>query len=114
MAAEQFYLAQGYTPTFKTVSFNGAGTVTVWTPRSSTKIVLTKLSVATTLAGTTAFYFGNLAGEKIVQFTNAGSGYIEADILADSNTYDRTLVGNSSGMGTDGVKVTAYGFEIPT
>lgn len=114
MSAEQFYLAQGYTPTFKTVSFNGAGTVTVWTPRASTKIVLTKLSVATNLAGSTAFYFGNLAGEKIVQFNNAASGFVEMSLLADSNTYDRTLVGNSSGMGTDGVKVSAFGFEIPT
>ena len=113
MSATEFYLNQGYTPTWKTVSFNGIGTVTVWTPRTSTKIVLTQLSVATNLAGSTAFYFGNLAGDKIVQFNNAASGFVEMELLADSGTSDRTLVGNSSGMGTDGVKVTALGFEIP-
>lgn len=114
MSATQFYLSQGYTPTWKVVTLNGIGTVTVWTPRASTKIVLTQLSVASNLAGSTAFYFGNLAGDKIIQFNNAASSYINVELLADSGVYDRTLVANSTGMGTDGVKITAFGFEIPT
>lgn len=114
MSATQFYLNQGYTPTWKTVTFDGAGTITVWTPRSSTKIVLTQLVVASNLGGSSAFYFGNLAGTKIVQFNHAASSAVSIELLADSGTYDRTLVGNVSAAGTDGVKVTAVGFEIPT
>lgn len=114
MSATSFYLEKGFTPTFKTVAFNGVGTITVWTPRSSTRIVLTELHVAAILAGSTAFYFGNLAGQKIVEFHHAGSSSISAAIHADSNTMDRTLVANSVAPGTDGVKVTAVGFEIPT
>ena len=113
MSASDYYLNKGFTPTFKTVSFGGAGTITVWTPRASTKIVLTQLVVASNLGGSSAFYFGNLAGTKIVQFNHAASSVISTELLADAEIYDRTLVGNVSAAGTDGVKVTAIGFEIP-
>lgn len=113
MSVHSFYLEKGFTPTWKTVAFDGAGTITVWTPRTSTRIVLTKLVVASTLAGSTAFYFGNLAGDKIIEFRHGGSATVGEEVLADSNTYDRTLVANSVAPGTDGVKVTAFGFEIP-
>lgn len=86
----------------------------MWTPRASTRIVLTELHIASTLAGSTAFYFGNLAGQKIIEFRHGGSASIDAQIHADSNTSDRTLVANSVAPGTDGVKVTAVGFEIYT
>jgi len=113
MSASDFYLAKGFTPTFKTAAFAGVGTITVWTPRSSTRIVLTELHIASTLAGSTAFYFGNLAGEKIIEFRHGGSASLDVAIHADSGTMDRTLVANSVAPGTDGVKVTAVGFEIP-
>ena len=114
MSATEFYLNKGFTPTWKTAAFAGAGTITVWTPRTSTRIVLTELHVAATLAGSTAFYFGNLAGDKIIEFRHGGSVSIDTAIHADSNTMDRTLVANSIAPGTDGVKITAVGFEIPT
>ena len=113
MSAYDYYLSQGYTPTWKVASFNGVGTITVWTPRTSTRIVLTQLNVATNLATSVAFYYGNLAGDKIIQFNVAASAFVVSDILADSGTYDRTLVANVVASGTDGVKVTAVGFEIP-
>lgn len=113
MSVNEYYLSRGYTPTWKVVTFDGAGTATVWTPRTSTRIVLTQLVVASNLGGSSAFYFGNLAGTKIVQFNHAASSVISTELLADSGTYDRTLVGNVSAAGTDGVKVTAFGFEIP-
>ena len=112
MSATNFYLEHGYTPVVKTASFAGAGTITVWTPRTSTRIVVTDFVVAATLAGSTAFYFGNLAGTKIVEFRHAGSATVAVSLLADSGTYDRTLVANSVNPGTDGVKVTVAGFEI--
>ena len=113
MSATNFYLEKGFTPTWKTVSFGGAGTITVWTPRTSTRIVLTQLVVASNLGGSSAFYFGNLAGDKIVQFNHAASSVISTELHADSGTMDRTLVGNVSAAGTDGVKVSAFGFELP-
>ena len=113
MSATHYFLSKGYTPTFKTISFDSAGTLTLWTPSASTRIVLTGLVVASTLAGSTAFYFGNLAGTKIVEFRHGGSSTVTLELLADANIYDRTLVANSVDPGTDGVKVTAFGFEIP-
>ena len=114
MSATQFYLDKGFTPTWKTVTISGAGTVTVWTPRASTRIVLTQLVMATNLVCSSAFYFGNLAGEKIVQFQHLGSSTLSAELLADSGTSDRTLVGNVSNGTGDGFKITALGFEIST
>lgn len=114
MSATDFYLSKGFTPTWKTVSFNGAGTATVWTPRASTRIVLTRIVAANTNAGSMAFYYGNLAGTKIVEFRFGGSSTIDVSLDADSGTVDRTLVGNVTGGGTDGNQVTLTGFEIPT
>ena len=114
MSATDFYLNKGYTPTWKTAVISAAGTVTIWTPRSSTRIVLTELHCATNLATSAAFYFGNLAGLKILQMNLAASGYVDTEIHADSNTMDRTLVGNVAAGSTDGFKVTAVGFEIET
>ena len=112
MSATEFYLNKGFTPTFKTVSFDAVGTITVWTPRTSTRIVLTQLVVASDLANSIAFYFGNLAGTKIVQFNIAASSQVAIDLLADCETIDRTLVANTRVSGTDGVKITAVGFEL--
>ena len=113
MSATDFYLSKGFTPTWKVVTLNAVGTATVWTPRTSTRIVLTQLSVASNLVGSCAFYFGNLAGDKIIQFNTAASSYINVDLLADSGVYDRVLFANALAPGTDGVKITAFGFEIP-
>ena len=113
MSVHEFYLKQGGTPTWKTLAFDGVGTLTVWTPRTSTRIVLTEIVVASTLVGSTAFYFGNLAGDKIVEFRHGGSTTVSLSLLADSNTYDRILVANSVAPGTDGVKISVFGFELP-
>ena len=113
MSATEYYLKKGFTPVFKTTTLHGTGTATVWTPTTSTKIVLTQLIIATNLVGSTAFYFGNLAGTKIVQFNHGGSTTISTELLADAEIYDRTLVANSLAPGTDGIKITAIGFEIP-
>jgi len=112
MSATEFYLNKGFTPTWKTASFDEVGTITIWTPRASTRIVLTQLVVASDLATSAAFYFGNLAGNKIVQFNISASSNVSLDLLADSDILDRTLVGNVRTSGTDGVKVTVFGFEI--
>lgn len=114
MSAADFYLNQGYTPTWKTVTVSSTSTATVWTPRTSTKIVLTQLHLATNLACSSAFYYGNLAGQKILQYNHAASSAVSLDLLADSNTYDRELFVSLSNSTGDGFKITAMGFEIPT
>lgn len=114
MSATSFFLQSGFTPTWKTVALDAASTVTVWTPRTSTRIVLTQVTVASDLANSVAFYFGNLAGDKIIQVNVAASSYVSTELLADSNRSDRTLVANARVSGTDGVKISAFGFEIPT
>lgn len=113
MSPDTYYLERGYTPTWKTVAISAIGTATVWTPRTSTKIVLTRVSIGVNLAGSVAFYFGNLAGQKIEQFNLAASSYISVPLLADSDSFDRVLFANASATGTDGVKITVAGFEIP-
>ncbi len=110
-ASDNFYLEKGFTPTWKTVVLDGVGTITAWTPRTSTRIVLTGITYASTLAGSTAFYFGNLAGTKITEIRHGGSFSIYLPIHADSNIPDRVLCINSVAPGTDGVKITLEGFE---
>ena len=113
MSIIDFYLDKGYTPTWKTASFDAVGTITVWTPRTSTRIVLTQLVVSSDVATSVAFYFGNLAGTKITQVNVLASSFVSVPLLADSDIYDRTLVANTRATGTDGVKITVFGFEIP-
>lgn len=110
-----FYLEKGYTPVNKVVAVNEAGTVTVWTPTTSTKIVLTGYEIGVNLAGSVALYWGNLAGTRIFQGVTAGSATLVSPtgFISDSNVYDRTLHFVSKASGTDGHVVSLQGFEIP-
>lgn len=116
MSSSEFFLNKGYTPVFKTYTLNGTGTAIVWTPVSGKKIVLTDLILASNLAGSTSFYFGATTGDPLLvaTFNHGGSATINAKFLADANIYDRTLVANSKAPGTDGIQITAVGFEIPS
>mgnify|MGYP001607788181 FL=1 len=110
-----FFLEKGYTPLTKSVLVNEAGTVTVWTPTTSAKVVLTGFAVSSNLAGSVSLYWGNLAGTRIFQGYVTGSGTITspATFLSDSNVYDRTLHFTSTVSGTGGHAVNLQGFEIP-
>lgn len=114
MSATQFYLDKGFTPAFRTSTMGGAGTYEVWTPTTSTRIVLTALQVSANAAGTIRFYFGNLAGSKIFEFVLAGSSTIAPVIGAiESTMYDRSIFATVSAVGTEGMKVNLQGFELP-
>lgn len=114
MSAIEFFLDKGYTPVFRHVSTAGAGTVTVWTPTTSTRLVLTNLTVASNLGGTVLFTLGNLAGTKVFEFNVGGSSTVSPTIGAiESTMYDRSLFAAVSGGGTEGFKITAVGFELP-
>ena len=110
-----YYLTKGYTPQTKTVTLSGLGTFTLWAPATSTRIAVTNLSISNNAAGTLAFYWGNLAGDKIAEFLMSASGNISPAIgIWEGTAYDRTLFGKIGGAsGTDGVRVNATGFEIP-
>lgn len=114
MSAFEAYLNRGYTPVNKTVAVNGADTIAVWTPTTSTRVVVTNLAVARNLAGTFAFYWGNLAGSKVAEFFNSGTAVVNPAIGAwESTMYDRVLFFKGGQSATDGTVVNLTGFEIP-
>mgnify|MGYP001558951307 CR=1 FL=1 len=114
MSEFEAYLNRGYTPVTKSVSVNGADTIAVWTPTTSTRVVVTNIAVARNFAGTFAFYWGNLAGSKIAEFTNSGTAIVNPGIGAwESTMYDRILFYKQATSATDGVVVNLTGFEIP-
>lgn len=114
MAGTDFYLKKGLTPQFRFQSFGSAGSLAIWTPTTSTKVVLTNLVVASNLGGTFAMYWSRSSGgTKIAEFVLGSSSTITPIIGAiEGTTYDATIWGNVSGGGTDNFKVTAMGFEI--
>lgn len=113
MSATKFFLEKGFTPTFRSVTTEGAGTYEVWNPTTSTRIMLTELSVSSNLGGTILFSFGNLAGTKFAEFIVGSSATINPSIGAiESTMYDRSIFAAVDGGGTDGFKVNLMGFEL--
>ena len=114
MSAIEHYLRAGYTPANKTVVINGLDTIAVWTPTTSTKIVVTNLSISNNYGGTIAFYWGNLAGTKIAEFLIGSSATIVPAIgVWEGTMYDRTLFAKAGTSGTDGIRVNLTGVELP-
>lgn len=112
--AIEFYLEKGFTPATRTVTISGLDTFTLWAPTTSTRIVVTNLSISNNYAGTLAFYWGNLAGSKIAEYLLSASGNISPAIgVWEGTMYDRTLFGKAAVSGTDGIRVNATGFELP-
>lgn len=114
MSTDNFYLKSSRTPQWRFQSFGGAGTLAIWSPTTSTKVVLTGLTMSSNLGGTFALYWSRSSGgTKIAEFTVGASATISPIIGAiEGTTYDATLWGNVSATGTDGFKVTAFGFEL--
>ena len=113
MSATEHYLNQGYTPKNKTIVIQESAAVAVWTPLTSTRVVVTELGLSTNLATTVAFYWGS-AGDKIAEFLLPGSAAIVPSIgIWEGTAYDRGLYARASIGSTDGVRVNLTGFEIP-
>ncbi|MEK7178321.1 MAG: hypothetical protein AAB721_01540 [Patescibacteria group bacterium] len=115
MSTANFYLEKGFTPAFRTVLVNSAETIAVWTPTTSTRVVLTDLQITSTAqGGTLAFYFGNLAGTKIFEFALSTTTTISPGIgPIESTMYDR-IVFVKANPGGDGLyRVNLQGFELP-
>ena len=115
MSASDFYLNKGFTPAFRVVALNSADTVSVWTPTTSTRVVLTHLNIASgAQTGTIAFYFGNLAGTRIFEFSVGSTTTISPVIGAiESTMYDRQIFARGTPGGNGQWLVNLQGFEIP-
>ncbi len=97
------------------VMFNGVGTAAIWTPTTSTKVVLTGLAVASNLGGTIEFTWGNLNinDRRIFTFFVGTSASIFPVFNAIEGTmYDRAIFANVSQSGSYGWHITATGFEL--
>lgn len=116
MSANNFYLEHGYTPQTRHTTWVDLSTLAIWTPTTSTRVVLTGLTLSNNAAaGTILITFGNLAGSKIAQYTVGASTSISPAIGAiECTAYDREIFGRpSTSSSTGGWAVTAHGFEIP-
>ena len=114
MSAIAHFLRAGYTPLTRTTKISGLSTIAVWTPSTSTKVVVTNMTLSTNLATTIAFYWGNLAGDKIAEFVLSGSLNISPQIGCwEGTAYDRSLFAKLVVSATDGVIVNLTGFELP-
>ena len=114
MSANNFYINHGYTPQNRYTEFDASTTLSIWTPTTSTRIVLTGLIITNNAAaGTFLITFGNLAGSKIAEFTVGASATITPLIGAiECTMYDRSIFGRPSSSPTNGWRVTAQGFEL--
>lgn len=115
MSAEEFYLKAGYTPQTRYQSWVDLSTLSIWTPTTSTRVVITGLTISNNAtAGTMLVTFGNLNGTKIGEFT-AGASFTITPFMGavESTMYDREIFGRpSTSSSTGGWRVTAFGFEL--
>mgnify|MGYP001559231247 FL=1 len=115
MSADEFYLKGGYTPKTQYQSWVDLSTLAIWTPTTSTRVVLTGIAISNNaLAGTMLITFGNLDGTKIGEFSVGASLTIMPFVGAvESTMYDRSIFGRpSTSSSTGGWRVTAFGFEL--
>ncbi len=116
MSANPYYLAQGYTPQYRFTRFDAAGTLAIWTPTTSCRVVITGLHVGATNGGSmTLGWSYSSGGKQVAQFVLGGSAFVSPAIGAIEGTaIDGKLWAAVSAGGTDSWAVTAYGFEIPS
>lgn len=102
-----------YTPVKKVVrTLAGTTAFAVWTPSSSTRIVLTDVLVSQAAAGTVVLSFGNLGGTNVVaEMVLGGSQVVQWTPVAPtiSPTYDTSLYCVTGANGA--FSITVGGFE---
>ena len=107
------YITRQRNPVWKFAECVTAGTtITVWTPTTSTRIVLRGLDIANSsgVTGSILITFGNLAGTRIASYTlESSTSIIPRFDGLESTMYDRTLHAVASRVP---FQVTAYGFEL--
>ena len=112
MSALNYYLSKGYTPLNKSVIASGPGTLTVWTPPSDKRVVITNVSLGTNVAGTIAFYFDN-GDDRIAAFSLSASTSFSPVIGAwESTVVGGRIFSRSTGNASDGWYVNVTGVEL--
>ena len=93
---------------------SGAGTHSVWIPKTGHRVVVTSVSVTSIdTAGTIAFYFDN-GNDRIAMYHLAASGSISPVIAGwESTVASGRIFANKSAIQTDGIQISLGGFEIP-
>src|SRR6185369_15878177 len=103
MSAYNYYFKLGEMPIRKYKDVSNTGNVVVWTPLTSTRIVLTNLEVASNLGGTIQFYFGGANQIKLAEFSIKASTSISPVLSGwESTAVDAPLYVNASQSGTNG------------
>ena len=105
------FFTKSYTTEFRFAEIiDAASTVTVWTPISGKRIVLTNLTVASGPGGTIQFFFdGN---SRRFEFFAGSSSTITPNIgNMESTLVSQALVARVSGATSGGWRITAQGFE---
>lgn len=114
--SDNYYLQNGYTPRYKVTAFTAAGTLAIWTPTTSARVILTDLVISSNLGGTISIYTSfssSSVGSRLFSFFMGGSQTIAPVFSAiESTTIDGSLWANiSSGGSTESFVITATGFE---
>lgn len=115
MSTTDFYLKAGYTLLNKSVVLSGAGTHSVWIPKTGHRVVVTSVNITSIdAAGTIAFYFDN-GNDRIAMYALAASGSLMPDISGwESTVVSGRIFANKSAIQTDGIHINLGGFEIPS
>lgn len=113
-SAFTYYLAQGAHPKYKATSIDGLDTISVWTPATGKRVVVTDVSIFCGAVGATiAFYFDTTTGYKIAEYGAAGSVTISPNIGAwESTVVSGKILARVSNSATNGARVTLTGFEL--
>ena len=112
--SKELFFTRGQTSAWRHVEILAANTtIAVWTPTTSTRIVLTGLDVSTSGAGSIRFSLGDLGGVPIAQYFLSSATVTPRFDGIESTMYDRGIYAVASSALGGGWKITATGFELP-
>ena len=113
MSASEYFISKGFSPKQKSRAVDEGAAVAVWTPQTSTRVAITDLTISAGSAGTIAFYWGNVNGDKIAEFLVAGSVSLTPAIGCwEGTAYDRSLFAVAVLGATDNFRINLTGFEL--
>ena len=113
MSAIDFYISKGYTPVNKTTVISGPNTISVWTPITGKRVVLTDMSIASNVTGTISFYFDNDTSYNFARFSLSASSTITPQIgCIESTTVSGAVFARTLPNASDAWYVNLTGFEI--
>ena len=114
MGAFEFYKKNSYSHWDAQTGITAANTSKiVYTPRTSTRIVLTNLQVASNVSGSVQVWFGGAANRKVFEANLGASAFITPVISGiESTALDAVLYAVVSNSSSNGWQIGAEGFEL--